>query len=84
MEKSFHVNVLTCDRALYQGAARSLIAPGELGYLGILADHAPLMTTLVPGKILVTDVAGATQTINSPSSGSLEVFNNVVTILVDR
>jgi F-type H+-transporting ATPase subunit epsilon len=81
--KSFQVNILTSDRTLYQGAVRSLTAPGELGYLGILADHAALMTTLIPGTISITDMSGATQVIDSRSTGSLEVHNNVVTILVD-
>src|SRR3989338_2935517 len=52
-EPTFRVTVLTEEGTRFQGDAVSVVAPGELGFLGILANHAPLLTTLVPGPITV-------------------------------
>ena len=38
--------------------AESLIAPGSEGYLGVLADHAPLMSALGVGGIRFRDRDG--------------------------
>ncbi len=60
----------------------SLIAPGSEGYLGVLTDHAPLITGLVPGKLTVKDENN--QEVNfAISGGFMEVFKNQVTILAD-
>lgn len=61
----------------------SLIAPGEIGYLGILANHAPLVTTLVAGKISIKDDAGKTTVLHSKGGGLLEVLKNKAILLLD-
>jgi F-type H+-transporting ATPase subunit epsilon len=84
MEKLFKVNILTAQKIVYFGEASSLIAPGELGYLGILADHAPLLTSLVPGRILIRDASGGHSVINSKGNGFLEALKNNITLLLDE
>ena len=83
MEKLFQVNIITPEKAVYEGRVSSLIAPGELGYLGVLANHAPLITNLVPGKISFRDDSEKLTTIDSQGKGFLEVLNNNVTLLLD-
>ena len=59
-----------------------MIAPGSEGYLGVLTDHAPLITGLIPGKLTITE-ADNRQIDYALSGGFLEVSNNIATILAD-
>lgn len=82
-DKLFHVSIITPDKTIYEGRVQSLIAPGELGYLGILANHAPLITNLVPGKIILREKPDETNVLYSNGKGILEVLKNNVDILID-
>jgi F-type H+-transporting ATPase subunit epsilon len=78
----FKLSVVTPEKPLIDQEARSIIAPGTEGYLGILTDHAPLITALIPGKLTVTDPSNS-ELFYAISGGFLEVSNNIVTILAD-
>jgi F-type H+-transporting ATPase subunit epsilon len=79
---AFLLSILTPDRVVLEQRVVSVIAPGSMGYLGILANHAPLMTDLVPGKLTLRDEAGREQ-LFAISGGFLEVSENRATILAD-
>ena len=64
----------------YEDEISSLIAPGSEGYLGVLTDHAPLITALVPGKLTVKDQKNE-EFIFALGGGFLEVLKNQVTVL---
>ena len=78
----FKLSVVTPEKPVIDQDAHSIIAPGSEGYLGILTDHAPLITALVPGKLSVTaqDNREANYAL---SGGFLEVSHNTVIILAD-
>jgi F-type H+-transporting ATPase subunit epsilon len=76
--------ILSSDKKIFEGDLQSLVAPGEIGYLGVLADHAPLMTTLIPGKITMRNAAGKTTALDSKTGGFLEIMKNKATILLDE
>jgi len=78
----FKLSVVTPERVVFEQSARSVVAPGSEGYLGILTDHAPLITALAPGKLTVTDEESQNSEF-ALSGGFLEVAHNVVTILAD-
>jgi F-type H+-transporting ATPase subunit epsilon len=59
-----------------------VVATGELGELGIAPRHAPLITRLKPGKVVVTQANGEVLDF-AISGGLLEVQPQVVTILAD-
>ena len=59
-----------------------LVATGEMGELGITPRHAPLITRLKPGKVVVTTATGE-QLDFAVSGGILEVQPTVVTVLAD-
>lgn len=61
---------------------RSIVAPGSEGYLGVLSNHAPLITALMPGILSVVDENGH-ESFYALSGGFLEVSGNVATILAD-
>jgi F-type H+-transporting ATPase subunit epsilon len=83
-DKPFTLEILTPNRTVFTGSVTSLVAPGALGYLGIWANHAPLITTLVPGKVITRDADGHSTTFRSQGLGLLEVTHNRVTLLADQ
>ena len=82
--KTFTLEILTPMAAVFKGTVSSVIAPGRIGYLGVLANHAPLVTTLAPGKVTYRDPAGAAHLFRSAQGGLMEVRDNAVTILADE
>ncbi|MFQ5510254.1 MAG: FoF1 ATP synthase subunit delta/epsilon [Candidatus Krumholzibacteriia bacterium] len=54
MAATFHFKILTPSDNVLAADVVSIVAPGEAGYLGVLANHAPLITTLVPGTLTVS------------------------------
>lgn len=83
MAKTFHLQIITPEKVFFDGQVVSLVVPGEAGYLGVLADHAPLISTLKPGKIQVTPATDAAAfAVMSPGNGFLEVLKNQVTLLL--
>jgi F-type H+-transporting ATPase subunit epsilon len=78
----FTFRLVTPQRLLFEGPALSVQAPGSEGYLGILANHAPLITALKPGKLEVKDPKGIVTTY-AVSGGFLEVSDNRASVLAD-
>ena len=76
------LRVLTQEGLAFESQAVSVIAPGAPGYLGILKNHAPLVTTLKPGKLAWRTGAGEEHRAQI-GGGLLEVIKNHVTILTD-
>ena len=78
----FKLSIVSPERVLYEDEVESLVAPGIDGYLGILSNHAPLITSLVAGKIEIRD-AHKKEKMAAISQGFLEVSSNTATILAD-
>jgi F-type H+-transporting ATPase subunit epsilon len=74
------LTVVTPEKIFFEDEVVSLIAPGSEGYLGVLTDHAPLITALVPGKLTVKDQKNQELTF-ALGGGFLEVLKNNVTVL---
>ena len=79
---TYQLTIVTPEKMIFDQEVESLIAPGTLGYLGILANHAPLMTELVSGKLIVRKADGKEESM-AVSGGFLEVSHNKATILAD-
>jgi len=84
MAKIFHIDILTPQETVYSGEGVSMVVPAQLGYLGILADHAPLIANILPGKITVREPSGNLREFAVKAKGILEVFSNNATILMDN
>ncbi len=82
MAKNFKLVIIGPEKVVYDSEVTSIVAPGDLGYLGILADHAPLITSLKTGNLEITDASGSKTTMTL-SGGFMEVLKNNVTILAD-
>ena len=82
MAEAMTLRVLTPEGLALEDQAVSVTAPGEPGYLGMLRDHAPLVTTLQPGLLTWRRPGGDTHR-RYLGAGLLEVAHNQVTILTD-
>ena len=71
MAKTFNLEIITPKSLIYKGQVQSLIAPAELGYLGVLANHTPLIANIVKGKITLCDASGNRRTFDSKATGFL-------------
>ena len=82
-DKTFNLEILTPRRKVFSGPVSSLVVPAELGYLGVLAHHAPLIASLGPGRITVRQ-DGSSRLFQAGGSGFLEVGRNKATVLMDE
>ena len=79
---TFRCDIVSAEEEIFHGEAELLVATGEIGELGIAPKHAPLITRLKPGKVVVT-LPGGEQLDFAVSGGILEVQPQVVTVLAD-
>ena len=82
MASTFRCDIVSAEEEIVHGEAVLLVATGELGELGIAPKHAPLITRLKPGKVVVT-LPNGEQLDFAVSGGILEVQPTVVTVLAD-
>jgi F-type H+-transporting ATPase subunit epsilon len=75
------LEIVTAERVVYSGEVEAVIAPGVEGQLGILPHHAPLMTILQAGELVVR--RGGGEDVLAISGGFLEVRPDRVIILAD-
>jgi F-type H+-transporting ATPase subunit epsilon len=82
VEATYNFKMLTPNRRELDEAVVSIIAPGEDGYLGILANHAPIITTLRAGDLKVR-FEGDRVVQYSIGPGILKVENNEAILLTE-
>ena len=75
------LEIITAEREVYADDVDIVVAPGIEGQLGILPHHAPLMTVLQPGEILVRKDGEPSYL--AVTGGFMEVMANKVTILAE-
>ena len=83
MAHTLHVNIVSAEQAIFSGEAEMVVAPGETGELGILPNHAPLLTRIKPGTVKVKLPDQAAEEVIYVSGGILEVQPRTLTILAD-
>ncbi len=79
---TIHVDIVSAEREIFSGVAELVVAPAEMGEVGIAARHAPFLTRLKPGEVRVKVNDHETQPFYI-SGGVLEVQPHLVTILAD-
>jgi F-type H+-transporting ATPase subunit epsilon len=77
------LKVVTPDEIFFEGAVDYVMAPGVSGYLGILKNHAPLVTPIDKGELSFRDPEGKTRHFKV-EGGFLEIFKNRVLLLTDK
>ena len=82
MTTTIRCDIVSAEEEIFHGEVVMVVATGEMGELGIAPRHAPLITRLKPGKLVLTLVDGEKLDI-VVSGGILEVQPQVISILAD-
>lgn len=83
MPDNMQVELVAADRVVWSGEATMVIARTTDGEVGVLRDHAPLLSVLVPGVVEVVTVENERQ-VAAVDGGFLSVANNHVSILAEH
>ncbi len=76
------LDIITPDAKLYSGEVTSVVLPGIDGELGVLNNHAPLITALKEGTINIIKESGENEAFET-KGGIVEVLNNKVIVLAE-
>ena len=82
MADTFQLEIATPERLLAAVTATEAQIPGKDGMLGILPEHAPLLSELGTGELTYRTAEGPKRVV--VSGGWLQVMNNHVRVLADR
>lgn len=82
MAQGVRVEIVSPENLVLSETAEAVTVPGTEGYFTVMADHAPLMTTLRPGFITVTN--GASATVFFVRGGFADVSSEGLTILAEK
>ncbi|MFN3326383.1 MAG: F0F1 ATP synthase subunit epsilon [Bryobacteraceae bacterium] len=83
MASTLELEVSTPERLLIRENVKEVQIPGEEGYLGVLPEHAPLLSRLGYGVMWYVSESGERKYL-SVAAGFLEVLPDKVRILADR
>ena len=78
-----HFELVTPDRLVMADDVYMVVVPGTEGEEGIMAGHAPYMTTLKDGEVAVYRSAGAQPERISVTGGFAEVSEQGLTVLAE-
>ena len=90
-----YLEIITPEQTLFKGEVDSVLFPGSLGDFQVLNNHAPIVSTLKKGEVTIIGKLNIDptvkdqfeisdkQTILEIDSGTVEMNNNQVTLLVD-
>ncbi len=81
--KKFDVSLVTPDGAAYEGEAEMIIVPGQIGEIGVLARHAPLIATLRAGATRIHPGDGKDVIEFATGPGFFQVLRDRAIALVD-
>ena len=79
---TFHFDLVSPEKLLFAGDVAQVDLPGSEGDLGVLAGHAPLVTALRPGILVVYREGGDLRVVIN--GGFAEVGPAGLTVLADR
>jgi F-type H+-transporting ATPase subunit epsilon len=82
MTTTIRCDIVSSDEEIFHGEVVMVVATGEMGELGIAPRHAPLITRLKPGKLVLTLANGEKVDI-VVSGGILVVQPQVISVLAD-
>lgn len=78
---TFNAQILTPNGSLFEGEVSGVKLPGTQGSFEVKANHAPIVSTLEKGVVLVRSADG--ESTFSISGGFVEVNNNKLTLLAE-
>jgi len=79
---SFHFELVAPEKLIFSGEVESVVVPGTEGDFTVLKDHAPVISALRPGVVVIEQGGSATQRLYV-RGGFAEVAPSGLTILAD-
>ena len=76
------IEIITPDSRIYSGDILSVRVPGKKGSFQVLKDHAPIISTLDHGPVIIEDEKGLVIRYEI-TGGVIEVKKNKIILLVD-
>lgn len=76
------LEILTPDNKVYEGEVTSVTVPGTAGSFEILNNHAPIISTLEDGKVIVRS-SGKKEERFVIKGGVIEVIDNKIILLAE-
>ena len=78
-----HVELVAADRLVWSGEATMVIARTTEGDVGILPNHAPMLSVVIEGVVDIQTDEGETW-VAAVDAGFLSVANNRISVLAER
>jgi F-type H+-transporting ATPase subunit epsilon len=78
-----HFELVTPERLVRADEVHMVVVPGVEGEFGVMAGHAPFMTTLKDGQLKVYKTAGGSPESIAVSGGFAEVGDKGLTVLAE-
>ena len=76
------IEIITPDKKVYEGDIKSVRVPGKKGSFQVLKDHAPIISTLDTGQVVIVDQENV-EKIFEIKGGVIEVKANKIILLAD-
>jgi F-type H+-transporting ATPase subunit epsilon len=76
------IEIITPEKKVYDGDIKSVRVPGKKGSFQVLIDHAPIISTLDSGQVIIVDLNG-NEKIFQIGGGVIEVKANKIIVLAD-
>jgi F-type H+-transporting ATPase subunit epsilon len=76
------IEIITPDKTVFEGDIKSVRVPGKKGSFQVLKDHAPIVSTLENGPVIMVDQDG-NETRYLINGGVIEVKMNKIILLVE-
>ena len=76
------IEIITPDKKVFEGDIKSIRVPGKKGSFQVLKDHAPIISTLENGPVIMVDQQG-NETRYEISGGVIEVKANTIILLAE-
>lgn len=80
--KGLHLNVISPDKEIFNGEVDSVTLPGTIGSFTILPQHAPIVSSLIAGKLAYTTTDGE-EHVQDIKGGFIEMNSNKISVCID-
>jgi F-type H+-transporting ATPase subunit epsilon len=75
------LEILTPDKKVFEGEVTAVTVPGTLGSFQILRGHAPIISTLEDGPVIIKSATG--ENTFEIKGGVVEVLDNKIIVLAE-
>ena len=75
------LTIITPDKPVFEGNVTSVTVPGSAGSFEILENHAPIVSSLEEGKVIIR--TGKSEEVIRIIGGVVEVIHNQITVLAE-